>query len=92
MLAVPVHMPADPEIGATEVAAVDRTGPFLREGRYLIRESHGGPAWFAVMVYILLTGVAGGVGHDVRDRGTSRAPRGHPGPGRSRVRPCSLTV
>ncbi len=58
MLAVPVHLPADAEIGAVEVPAVDRTAMFLREGRYLMRESHGGPAWFAITVYILLTGVA----------------------------------
>jgi hypothetical protein len=59
MIAVPVHLPADPEIGAAEVPAVDRTTPFLREGRYLMREAHGGAAWFAVVIYVLLAMVAG---------------------------------
>jgi hypothetical protein len=59
MLAVPVHFPADPEIGAPEIAAINRTATFVREGQYLMRESHGGAAWFAVLTYILLTGVAG---------------------------------
>jgi hypothetical protein len=58
MMAVPVHFPADPEINKPEIAAVDRTAPFLREGRYLMRESHGGAAWFAIIIYVLLAGVA----------------------------------
>jgi hypothetical protein len=58
MLAVPVHLPADPEINAGEIPAVDRTIAFRREGRYLMRESHGGPAWFAVCIYSLLVLVA----------------------------------
>ena len=58
MVAVPVHLPADPEIDEVEVPAVDRTVPFLREGQYLMRESKGGPAAFAIFVYTLLFGVA----------------------------------
>jgi hypothetical protein len=58
MVAIPVHLPADPEIGAVEVPAVDRTTQFVREGRYLMRESHGGAAWFAVLIYCLLATVA----------------------------------
>jgi hypothetical protein len=58
MVAIPVHMPADPEIDAPEVAAEDQTLPFLREGRYLMREAEGGPATFAIFVYVLLLGVA----------------------------------
>jgi hypothetical protein len=58
MVAIPVHMPADAEINAREIPAVDRTAAFVREGRYLMRESHGGAAWFAIVVYVLLAGVA----------------------------------
>jgi hypothetical protein len=58
MVAIPVHLPADPEIDEAEVPAVDRTAPFLREGKYLMREAKGGPAAFAIFVYVLLFGVA----------------------------------
>lgn len=59
MVAVPLHLPADPEIGEGEIPAVDRTAAFEREGKFLMREATGGPAWFAIVVYVLLTGVAG---------------------------------
>ena len=58
MVAIPVHMPADPELNIPEIPAVDRTSHFVREGRYLMRESHGGAAWFAILITVLLTGVA----------------------------------
>jgi hypothetical protein len=47
MAAVPVYLPADPEIGEPEVPAVDRRAPFESEQRYLLREQHGGAAWVA---------------------------------------------
>jgi hypothetical protein len=58
MMAAPVWMPADPEIGKPQIAAVDRTVPFAHEQKYLTREARSGPATFAVFAYILLTGVA----------------------------------
>jgi hypothetical protein len=58
MLGLPVHLPADEEIGAAEVPAIDRTGTFVRETKFLMREAKGGPAWFAIAVYALLTGIA----------------------------------
>lgn len=54
MVAVPVHMPADPELSIPEIPAVDRTAHFVREGRYLMRESHGGAAWYAILISVLL--------------------------------------
>ncbi len=58
MMAVPVRLPADPEIGKGGIPAVDRRVQFVNERRYLLRETHGGAAWFAVLVYILLAVVA----------------------------------
>ena len=49
MVAAPIYMPADPEIDAPKIAAVDREAPFQTEQRFLLREQNGesGPAWFA---------------------------------------------
>lgn len=58
MMAAPVWFPADPEIGKPQIAAVDRTVPFAHEQKYLTREARNGPATFAVIAYVLLTGVA----------------------------------
>ncbi|HYZ91894.1 MAG TPA: hypothetical protein VFA34_05810 [Actinomycetota bacterium] len=58
MTAIPIWLPADPEIGAPEVPAVDRSAPFLTEQRYLLREQKAGPSWFAIAVYLLLAGIA----------------------------------
>jgi hypothetical protein len=58
MMAVPVWLPADPEIGEPEVPAEDRTRLFGDETAILMRESRSGPAGFAVGVYSLLTAVA----------------------------------
>jgi hypothetical protein len=58
MVAVPIWLPADPEIGAPEVPAVDRTARFETEGRYLLREQRPGPPWLALAVYVVLAGIA----------------------------------
>jgi hypothetical protein len=58
LMAAPVWMPADPSIGAAQIAAVDRTVPFSHEQKYLLRETRPGPATFAVFAYVLLTLVA----------------------------------
>jgi hypothetical protein len=54
MMAVPIRLPADPEINEPEIPAVDRRAPFVNERQYLMRESHGGAAWFAVVIDTLL--------------------------------------
>lgn len=58
MMAVPVRLPADPEIGKGEIPVVSRRAQFVNERRYLLRETHGGAAWFAVLVYVLLALIA----------------------------------
>ena len=60
MVAIPVWMPADPEIDAPQVSAVDKSEPFLTEQRYLLREQNGvnGSAWFAIGVYLVLAAIA----------------------------------
>jgi hypothetical protein len=58
MMAVPVYLPADAEIGEPEVPAEDRQVAFGSEQDFLLRETTDGDAWFAWAVYALLAGVA----------------------------------
>ena len=60
MVAAPIFMPEDAEIGAKEIAAVDREAPFLTEQRFLLREQIGetGPVWFGPLIYIVLALIA----------------------------------
>jgi len=58
LMAVPVFLPADAEIGAPEISAVDRTQRFEPETRYLLRETHGGARGLALFVYTFLAVVA----------------------------------
>jgi hypothetical protein len=58
LMAVPIWLPADPPIHAPSVPAVDRTTSFANEQRYLLREQRGGKDWFAVLVDVVLAGVA----------------------------------
>lgn len=53
MMTVPIRLPADPEIDAPEIPAVDRTAAFEAETRYLLRETTDGPAWPALLVRAL---------------------------------------
>jgi hypothetical protein len=54
MMSVPIWLPADPEIGAAVIPAVDRTMAFQPETDYLLRETKPGAQWFAWVVYALL--------------------------------------
>ncbi|CAA9272530.1 MAG: hypothetical protein AVDCRST_MAG10-3369 [uncultured Acidimicrobiales bacterium] len=59
VMAVPVYLPADPEIGAPEVPAVpERTERFVRNTTILLREVKEGPAGAAVAAYSGLAVVA----------------------------------
>ena len=58
MMAVPVRLPADPEIGEPEIPAVNRSVDFASEKQFLMRESEDNAAWLAIVIYVLLTGVA----------------------------------
>ncbi len=52
VMAVPIYLPADPEIGALEVPAVaERTERFVRNTTILLREVNGGPAGVAIAAY-----------------------------------------
>jgi hypothetical protein len=52
VMAVPIYLPADPEIGAPEVPAVPvRTERFVRNTTILLREVKGGPPGAAVAAY-----------------------------------------
>jgi hypothetical protein len=57
MMAVPLYLPEDEEIGEPEVPAVDRTAAFSSETDLLLRETVDGDAWFAYVVYGLLAGI-----------------------------------
>jgi hypothetical protein len=54
LMAVPVYMPRDPDIGAREVPLGDRTVPFTRDTALLMRESKGGPPIVARVIYAAL--------------------------------------
>ena len=58
MMAVPVYLPADPEIDEPEIPAVDRTAAFSSERRFLLRETHDGNAWLSPVVHAGLGAVA----------------------------------
>ena len=52
VMAAPIYLPADPEIGAPEIPAVpSRDVAFVRNTTLLLREQHPGPAWPAVLAY-----------------------------------------
>lgn len=51
MMAIPLYLPADPSIGEPEIPAVDRTGPFESERRYLLRETRPGSGWLSPTVH-----------------------------------------
>ena len=51
-MAVPVYLPADPEINAPAIAALpQRHAAFVRNTAILLREQHGGPTWPGVAGY-----------------------------------------
>ncbi|HYO61659.1 MAG TPA: hypothetical protein VEU29_07145, partial [Actinomycetota bacterium] len=59
MAAVPVFLPADPEIGAKEIPVVpERTSTFHRDTELLMREAHEGAAWPATIAYSAILGIA----------------------------------
>jgi hypothetical protein len=55
LMALPVYLPADPEVGATEIPAQDRNVLFVRDTDLLMREAHGGPGWPAPLIFTLLS-------------------------------------
>ncbi|MGI8684128.1 MAG: hypothetical protein ACR2MO_03335 [Acidimicrobiales bacterium] len=52
VMAAPIYLPADAEIGASAVPALpERTTPFVRNTEVLLREAKDGPAWPALLAY-----------------------------------------
>lgn len=54
MMAAPVFLPEDEEIGEPEIPAEDRTVAFRSETEFLLREAVDGNAWFKWVIYGLL--------------------------------------
>ncbi|HUQ62749.1 MAG TPA: hypothetical protein VM121_03220 [Acidimicrobiales bacterium] len=95
LMAAPVYLPADPEIGAPEIPALpERTTPFVRNTTLLLREQHDGPAWPALAAYAglatlvalwvgLMAFIARRVSEATKEEGTpAGAPTGAPAPPR----------
>lgn len=52
VMAAPVYMPADPEIGASAVPALpERRVTFVRNTTVLLREAHDGPLWPSILAF-----------------------------------------
>ena len=61
VMAAPIYLPADPEIGAPAVPALpERRAAFVRNTTLLLRETHPGPAWPSVVAYSALGLVSAG--------------------------------
>ena len=75
MMAVPIYLPADPEIDEPEIPAVDKVAPFESERDYLLRETHDGNAWLSPLVHLLLVGGVRELGGRVRLRRARRRRR-----------------
>lgn len=60
MLAVPVALPADPQIGAAAISPTDRQPDFVPEQRFLMREAKPGSPWFARGIEALVVVFAAG--------------------------------
>lgn len=58
MMAAPIFLPDDPEIDEPEVPAEDRVVALSSEKEFLLRETVDGDAWFAYVIYGLLSAVA----------------------------------
>lgn len=54
MMSAPIFLPADPEIGATEIPATSRTIAFADEQQYLMREVKPGPNTVMVIAYVVV--------------------------------------
>lgn len=58
VMSAPVYLPADPEIGASEVPALDeRTIEFGVVTEVMLREAHDGPLWPSIVAYGEVLGI-----------------------------------
>lgn len=60
MMAVPIYLPADPEIGEGELSAIDQTARFESERIFLLRETTPGNGWLSPAVHLTLVGALAG--------------------------------
>jgi hypothetical protein len=61
MVAAPIYMPADPEIGASGVPVEPRREfSFVRDTDLLLREAHAGPTWPSLVAYAAIAVVTAG--------------------------------
>src|SRR3546814_14142762 len=51
MMAAPIYLPADPEIGEPAIPAVDRTVPFSSAKEFLLRGTTDGNGWLSPWVH-----------------------------------------
>ncbi len=58
MMALPIYLPADPEIDEPAIPAVDRTARFASEKEYLLRETHDGNGWLSPVIHLTLVAVS----------------------------------
>lgn len=59
LAAVPVYLPADPEIGASEIPVRrEQSVEFRRDTDFLLREAREGPAWPAIVAYTAILSLA----------------------------------
>jgi hypothetical protein len=58
MMALPIYLPADADIGEPEIPAIDRTAPFQSEREFLLRETHSGNGWLSPLIHLTLLAVA----------------------------------
>lgn len=57
MMALPIYLPADPDIDEPLIPAVDRTAAFASEKQFLLRETHEGNGWLSPVVHLTLVAV-----------------------------------
>jgi hypothetical protein len=88
VMAAPVYLPADPEIGAPAIPAVpERRAAFVRNTALLLREQHPGPIWPAVAGYgglatmtAIWIGLIAFAAHRLRGAGPAQPPSPTPTP------------
>ncbi len=57
MMAIPLHLPADPDIDEPEITTLDDTVAFAGESSFLLRETNAGNQWLSPVVHASLVTV-----------------------------------
>ena len=56
-MALPIYLPADPDIDEPAIPAIDRTASFASEKEFLLRETHDGNGWLSPVIHLTLVAV-----------------------------------